>query len=391
MTRSAGAIALLMISCAAFGAVTPQKPGEEKPEVTSQKGDHGATVYGSNPFDFPITITLELKTQDNLRASKPMPATIVIPAKKQKMPLVQLMQADRNKRWQYAHTFHWTAGVAGAKHDDSYLYTLPFEAGHSYRCSLAYDEANAVVFAVPNGAKICAAREGKVVRVVEDYTEGGEKEALKEKVNHVYVLHRDNTIGRYASFRTDGVDVSLGKMIKAGDVIGLAGHSGKASGPYLRFDVISAADGNTRTTFPARFASAAQEKVLPAKDERYQRPFPDQKRGEERMPANTVQALVTCKDVKEHEPADVTETFAATDKLIVHLSLGVPGPDAIRVEFAAAGKPLPALRKDLKPAETATKVYTAIDLAKAPELRGPCTATVFIGDQQIQSVAFNVQ
>lgn len=383
--------ALLGLISATHAAVTPAKPGDEKPEVTSQKGDHGATVYGTNPFDFPITITVELSTQDNLRANKAMPATIVVPAKKEKMPLVTLTQADRNKPWRYAHTFSWTAGSAGAKHDEKYAYTLPFEPGHSYRCTFAYDESNATVFAVLAGAKICAARDGKVVRVVEHHTEAGDGEALKEKVNHVYILHKDQTIARYASFKPDGVDVSVGKQVKAGDVIGTAGATGKAKGSYLRFEIISATDGKTRATFPARFATADAETVMPAKDERYQRPFPDQKPGEKRMATNTVQSVVTCKDVQEHEAVGVTNAFTAADKMIVHVSLGVPGAYAMRVDFTAAGKPLPALSAELKPKETATKVYTSVDLAKASDLRGDCTAKVLLDGKEAAAVAFTVK
>jgi murein DD-endopeptidase MepM/ murein hydrolase activator NlpD len=382
---------VFVLASPARGAVTPAKPGDEKPEVTSQKGDHGATVYGTNPFDFPVTITVELTTQDNLRANKPMPATIVIPPKKEKMPLVQLMQADRNKGWRYAHTFSWTAGAAGAKHDDKTVYTLPFEPGHSYRCTFAYDESNATVFALPEGEKICAARDGKVVRVVEHHTDGGEGGGAKENVNHVYVLHKDQTIGRYASFKTDGVDVSVGKQVKAGDVLGTAGASGAAKNAYVRFEIISATDGKTRTTFPARFATAEGEAVMPAKDQRYQRPFADQKPGEKRAAANTVQAVVTCKEVKDHEPVGVTDTFTAADKLVVHVSLGAPGAKSVRVEFAAAGKPLPALKKDLNPKETATKVYASVELAKAPELRGDCTATVFVDEKELASAKFKVK
>ena len=263
---------LLAVTCVVRGAAERAKPGDEKPEVVSQKGDHGATVYGSNPFDFPVTITVELTTQENLRSNKPMPATIVIPAKKQKMPLVSLMQADRNKAWRYAHRFDWTAGAANAKHDEKYVYTLPFEAGDTYPCTFAYDETGGTVFSVPAGEKICAARDGKVVRVVEHHPDSTEKQGAKEDVNHVYILHKDQTIGRYASFQPDGVDVSLGKQVKAGDVLGTAGPSGAAKGSYVRFEIISATDGKTRTTFPARFATAEGEAVMPVKGQSYQRP-----------------------------------------------------------------------------------------------------------------------
>ena len=194
-------------------------------------------------------------------------------AKKQKMPLVSLMQADRNKPWRYAHRFDWTAGAANAKHDEKYAYTLPFEPGDAYPCTFAYDETGGTVFGVPVGEKIYAARDGKVVRVVEHHPDSSEKQGDKEDVNHVYILHKDQTIGRYASFKPDGVDVSAGKQVKAGDVLGTAGPTGAAKGSYLRFEIISATDGKTRTTFPARFGTAAdREPVMPVKDQRYQRP-----------------------------------------------------------------------------------------------------------------------
>ncbi|HET6995279.1 MAG TPA: hypothetical protein VFI06_09880, partial [Chitinophagaceae bacterium] len=65
------------------------------------------------------------------------------------------------------------------KDDSSYVYSLPYEQGTGHRLMQGYfgqfshKERVALDFNMPRGTKICAAREGVVVRVKEDGDRGG--------------------------------------------------------------------------------------------------------------------------------------------------------------------------------------------------------------------------
>lgn len=125
--------------------------------------------------------------------------------------------------------------------DPHFGYRLPFEHGTSHTVSQGYDGLQshrgtyAVDFDMPLGTPVCASRDGVVADL---HNDRGEPESDLTIGNYVAIVHPDGTAALYAQLaRADGVCVTVGQRVKAGDVIGRSGTTGHSNGPHLHFEV----------------------------------------------------------------------------------------------------------------------------------------------------------
>ena len=131
------------------------------------------------------------------------------------------------------------------KDDTSYIYGLPYEEGEShllvqgYFSSFTHRERAALDFKMKRGTKICAAREGVVVRLKEDGDRGGLKKRYRPYGNYVIIQHADSSRAGYWHLQKDGVLVNVGDTVKKGEVIALSGKTGYSFTPHLHFLVWS--------------------------------------------------------------------------------------------------------------------------------------------------------
>ncbi len=123
----------------------------------------------------------------------------------------------------------------------SIRFFLPFPEGKSYRCVVGNDQEPghkdewnkyAFDFMMPDGTEICASADGEVVGAKEDAS-GPTGNASDN--NFVEIRHADGTLTAYHHLKKDGALVSVGDRVFSGDVIGLSGRTGAASGPHLHF------------------------------------------------------------------------------------------------------------------------------------------------------------
>jgi murein DD-endopeptidase MepM/ murein hydrolase activator NlpD len=160
--------------------------------------------------------------------------------------------------------YNWISGSLSAKHDDDCIYRLPYLSGETYRVTQGFNgsfshKGNSrfsIDWSMPEGTLVCAARGGIVVGVKSWSCEGGGSDKYKDKGNYIMIRHTDGTIGEYDHLVKDGAKVKVGQVVQLGDVIGLSGKTGFASGPHLHFCVYKAIDGKTRETFPIRFKTS---------------------------------------------------------------------------------------------------------------------------------------
>lgn len=143
--------------------------------------------------------------------------------------------------------------------DTSYVYDLPFEGGKAYWMVQGYftrfshKERVALDFKMKRGTKICAAREGVVVRVKEDGERGGLNKKYRADGNNIVIQHPDGSRAGYWHLQKDGALVNVGDSVQKGQVIGLSGKTGYAAFPHLHFLVWDFdKDGNWRQ-IPTRF------------------------------------------------------------------------------------------------------------------------------------------
>src|SRR6185436_10436118 len=83
------------------------------------------------------------------------------------------------------------------KEDTSYVYGLPFEAGRShfiiqgYFSHYSHKNRIAVDIKMNKGTKVCAARDGVVIRMVENNTRGGMSRKNSPYANLIVIQHAD--------------------------------------------------------------------------------------------------------------------------------------------------------------------------------------------------------
>ena len=117
-------------------------------------------------------------------------------------------------------------------------YVLPYEVGESFTVTntLAhgFPQTYAIDFGLPMGTRVNAARDGRVIRVVQSYSDN---DHVWDHENRVWVRHADGTVARYFHLMENGARVAEGEDVIQGRLLGLSGNSGNSTGPHLHFDV----------------------------------------------------------------------------------------------------------------------------------------------------------
>lgn len=160
--------------------------------------------------------------------------------------------------------------LAGALADGLYPtaadspYLLPWESGEPHYCFFGNNAwlthqgrgRFAWDFLMPMGTKILAAREGKVVSVV-DQNEG--RGVSGKPNNEIDIDHGDGTLARYYHMQKGGSRVKVGDIVKRGQVIALSGDVGKSLGPHLHFEVVD----QSQQTVPIAFRDVTRHQGVP--------------------------------------------------------------------------------------------------------------------------------
>jgi len=115
----------------------------------------------------------------------------------------------------------------------------------------------AIDLCAPMGAPVIAARGGVVIKVVNSYSQGGMDERHFNFGNRVDVAHEDGTVAMYAHLAPDSAQVSVGQVVKTGDVLGAVGMTGMTSRSHLHFAVYYKDDLFNTVYISPKFISAS--------------------------------------------------------------------------------------------------------------------------------------
>jgi murein DD-endopeptidase MepM/ murein hydrolase activator NlpD len=238
--------------------------------IEVDRADDGAAFFAVNQLAAPVSLLLEFPVLENMTSSATLPVkSVILPNTRR--PLVQIRADDRTESTRWRWSWRWTTGVLGARHNANARYSIPwasnlrFEVGqavggtytHTGGWRFAFD------FWMPVGTPIRAARDGTVVRVVENFVGAGTQERFKKRANLIFILHADRTIARYLHLQQGGAYVEIGDRVEAGDLIGFSGNTGYSQNPHLHFDVIRVDENLEWQTVDVRFATAAPEGYRP--------------------------------------------------------------------------------------------------------------------------------
>lgn len=219
-------------------------------------------VRAANQRDVPITFSMRVRSR-NMHADGPRTVTETLGPRQSRLVMV-LSPIAEESHGNYRLSYDWTVGDMDAEHDDSYVYRLPYETGKSYRVLQGYGsqfshtglEEFAVDFGMPEGTPVHAARGGIIARTEASNSQGCWEDGCGRFANFIVILHDDGTTGEYYHLQKDGVHVSVGERVEAGQKIGLSGNTGHTTMPHLHFAVYRAAAWGTTQSIPVRFASA---------------------------------------------------------------------------------------------------------------------------------------
>jgi murein DD-endopeptidase MepM/ murein hydrolase activator NlpD len=155
-------------------------------------------------------------------------------------------------------------------------YVLPYEVGTARtvsqgNCSnfshkpgtgdqYAYD------FLMPIGTPIIASRPGTVTRLV---TEFMDNTGVPGEENVVGITHEDGSQALYFHIAQDGALVTIGQLVRTGDVIALSGNSGASTEPHLHFVVIGSRGTPSPGTLPITFSNTRAHPSGLQQGERY--------------------------------------------------------------------------------------------------------------------------
>lgn len=129
------------------------------------------------------------------------------------------------------------------KDDSSYIYHLPYEPGKThllvqgYFSKYTHRNRAALDFKMKKGTRVCAVRDGVVIRVKEDGKRGGGNIKYRSEGNLVIIQHSDSSRSGYWHLQYNSVLVNVGDTVKAGQVIARSGKTGYTYFPHLHFIV----------------------------------------------------------------------------------------------------------------------------------------------------------
>jgi murein DD-endopeptidase MepM/ murein hydrolase activator NlpD len=240
-------------------ALSQELKNEGTVEVTSVKSNNAFHVNAENRNPFSITLTIKV-TGENFKLNTRQPITKVVKGNSTKH-LVSVYAKEKGKSFEFSTNYNWVMGNTLARHNDTYIYSLPYQTGRSYRIGQGYNGSfshsgsirYSIDFMMPLKTQVHAARGGRVVQIYEDSDRGGASDEFKDASNFITIEHNDGTFAEYAHLSRNGVLVNLGQKVFEGQVIGLSGNTGYSSGPHLHFMVIKINEDGTSISLPVRF------------------------------------------------------------------------------------------------------------------------------------------
>jgi len=236
--------------------------------LDSVRAEYDITAFNHGNAPVSVTIDLDPTSTYNVSSDKGLPLAAVIPPHLDQAVL-HLAPKMKNEAHRFRYSYGWSIGDYTASHHCPEHYQFPFGNGIRAFASVG-DPANsaadiryAVVFSMPAGTPVRAARNGAVIRIMAD--------------DRIDILHDDSTIATYSHLGHTDQGLFIGKAVKAGDIIGIAGAAGNRPEAYLQLAVWrpelrpvaaltepSAGAGFDILSFPMEFCSegSAECKVL---------------------------------------------------------------------------------------------------------------------------------
>lgn len=216
---------------------------QQNATVFAENKSNGATLYAVNKGFCPSTVVLELNL-NNMIFTRGEQKIFVIPAGTEKMLLGDIGPSDSKKRFSFSYKYQSVIGDATLNsYDTTYVYDLPFAKGQKFKLTQGYkgsqthQNQNALDFTMPEHSLVIAARDGVVMKVIDNNNASCPREECLKFNNVITIYHSDGTFADYAHIQYNGSKVKPGDKVQKGMIIAYSGNTGWSSGPHLHFAV----------------------------------------------------------------------------------------------------------------------------------------------------------
>jgi len=225
----------------------------------NEKTSNGFKVLVDNDEVCPVSMKIDMEL-NNMSSSEGNHKIFVIPAKTKGFTITTLQTIKPNTSGGFKTKSLGNYGDVTITPTGEYNYYLPFRQGKTYVVDQGYNgrfshqNQNSIDFTMPIGSEVLAARDGIVVRVVENNNQGCADKSCAPYNNYILIYHSDGTFSEYVHLKLNGAVVKEGDTVKENDLIGYSGQTGWANGPHLHFMVfIPRLNTETRETLPTKF------------------------------------------------------------------------------------------------------------------------------------------
>ncbi len=198
--------------------------------------------YAQNANYCPYQVNIQLKNPELAKKTSKFNHYAIIPAQSDSVFLFSLTLNTPDSVLKYA--YQYTLGdPESTKPEIDYPYLLPYMHQSRYFLLQGYDgkfshkKQYALDFKMKEGSAICAARSGVVVSLKKDSNKGGKSSEYSKDANYIIIYHNDGTFAHYFHLQQNGVTVSVGDRVNAGQIIGISGNTGWSTTPHLHFVV----------------------------------------------------------------------------------------------------------------------------------------------------------
>jgi len=183
------------------------------------------------------------------------------------------------------------AGSNKAKLSSDATFRLPFAGsfkvgqGYNGKASHTGKDAFSIDFTMAEGTRILAARDGVVFKTessnwLSKYDDGicakpvsRKCNAVGSEDNNINVAHSDGTYAQYVHLKLEGVAVSVGDSVSAGQLLGYSGNTGYSKGPHLHISINKATTWEKRDhseSIKVTYLDSNGNKVTPATGKTYE-------------------------------------------------------------------------------------------------------------------------
>lgn len=218
---------------------------QKKTKMYFEKKQDTIAYYVDNNDVFPVSLVFaEQPVLENMRKPETFKLIQVIPANAVKIPVIYFVITDKKKAYGIKKMPSYKAymgDVTIKSYDSEYQYDLPFKKGNSYTVYQGYNgtfshqNEFSLDFTMPEGTEISAAREGKIIEVVQHNNSGCATQNCANQGNYVAIMHSDGTIAQYFHLKHNGSRVKIGDEVTKGQTIASSGNTGWSNGPHLHF------------------------------------------------------------------------------------------------------------------------------------------------------------